>query len=190
MEKIDEITKTEIDLLLKEYSNRFDEMKFHSSRYHTQSNIVYIYFTAIISISSFILTNNTLFNKVLSQHQLQPIFVLLILVLALITAYYLYTLMQDALCMIFINGSRIGAIEKLINNRVKRDLLVWDSEIISKYHCNRWIYKGWIKPSFIMSFWAFLILTILTILLCFICYILIKPYFLPYLISSIVLLIF
>ena len=182
------LSKFEVEVLLKEYDHRFEEMKLHSNRYHAQSNITYAYITCLIAIASFLITNNGFFYSVLID--VRNLFVLILLIFVLIVAYYLYSLMQDALCMIYINGIRLSSIEKLINIKMNRELLLWDSKIISRYHNSKWIFKGWIKPSFILVFWAFLMVVILNIILCIVCYSYAKIFFWWYFSISTVLFIY
>lgn len=155
---MDEQKKTEIDILKKDLENRFTEIMFHSQRFHSQTNLVYIYLSAIVSLAivSFSDEAQKLFQN-LSRSEIKVVF-MVVLILGVIIQYYIGSLILDSLYMIYANGGRIADIEKEINKRLGSQLLKWDSEIIPKmYDMKYWHYKTWIKPGYIVSAWAVLI---------------------------------
>lgn len=185
MERNNNILDKEIEVLLKEYDHRFEEVIFHSSRYHKQSNIVYGYIMFLIAFSSFLMENKDFINNI------KGLFLFLLLIFALTFAYYLYTIMQDALFMIYLNGARISSIEKSINKILNNELLLWDSEIMKMFNEEQMgAQKGWIKPSFTMVLIAFIMVVILYIILSLICYFYARDYFYYFLITSSILLTF
>ena len=166
-----EIIKMQIDILFKEYEHHYDEIKFHSSRYHKKIGILILYFIAIVVLFSFfIFTNQKLnFDLQISQNSfLSFSFITLSFFLSII--YYLHSTILDALTMISVNGSRIAAIEKLINSKIGSNLLVWDSAIMPEFHQGNILFNGWLKPSFLMPFWCYIILILINIIFCIIAY--------------------
>ena len=131
---MNEQTKAELDILKKDWENRFAEIMFHSQRYHSQTNLVYLYLSAVVSLAAISYSDQAqkLFQS-LSQSELKIVF-MVVLVLGVVIQFYLGGLMLDSLYMIYANGGRISFIEKEINQRLGKSVLKWDSEIIPKMY--------------------------------------------------------
>ena len=188
MKKIQENIECEINVLLKEYDHRFEEVKQYSKRYNFQANVTYGYIMALIGVITLLLSDHNLFANLSSS--IRSLFVFVISLFSIIVAYYLYTILQDALAMIYINGNRIGTIEKSINKILNKEILTWDHKIIIRYHRAKSIIKGWVRPSVMMVVWAFLVIVFLNLILIFVCYLFSKQYFWIYVGISVALLIF
>lgn len=168
------------DLLLAEYEHRFEEVIFHSTRYHKQTDFVHLFATVLVGIGALLLTNQV--PPALGNRPTEDlaIFFLLLLVVALILELYLFSTLMESLFMIYLNGSRIAAIEEQLNKFVDSKILVWDSVVIPYFFSPRLLYsRGWIKPHYLVGLWSFLLFgSILAILTC-ICFF-IAPQAFPY----------
>lgn len=167
--KMNDDNKTNIDILLKEYDHRFQEVLLHSKRYHKQSNYIYIFTSIIIAVCTLIFSKNTqeaIINFGLDKQTLNT-FLIFFLIISISIAYYFYSTIMEALFVIYMNGSRIAFIEESINKITGKDILVWDSKLIPRFFNPRLMYKkGWVSPNIISGIWAFLFLLIITIALC------------------------
>jgi hypothetical protein len=198
--EIDNSNNLELTLLLKDYDNRYTEMKLHMKRYHSQSNYMYIFFSLFISTLSFLLSKIYTTTDAATKTDIKlpvellnfnPIFLFVILLLCLFLMYYMYVLLQDALCMMYINMYRIGSLENKINEIAGKHILTWDSEILISYHKPTPVFhKFWVKPSYSLPVWGLLVMTVLNILLCLICYSFLRSYFTLFSIISGILFIF
>jgi hypothetical protein len=171
--------KEKIEILLKEYDHRFDEIKFYIDKYNQQGNYLNILLTLIIGFITATISNwdkiDLFFKSVNSNHFLLPF----ILIFTLILTNYFYSLQNDSLTMVFLNGIRISYIEKKINEIAKEKLLMWDHSIIPSYHSdkNNLINNGWIKPTFMSWFWSILVMLCIYTLLATICYLFANHFF-------------
>ena len=163
--------KEKIDILLKEYDHRFEEVKFYSERYHQQSNHLNILLTLIVGFIAALLPNwdkvNEFFGMVRNNNYLLPF----ILVFVLVLTNYFYSLQNDSLAMLYLNGIRISVIEKKINAILGENLLMWDNSIIPAYHSDNknTILGGMVKPTFISWLWSILVLACVFTLFVIVC---------------------
>lgn len=177
--KTSEENKTKVDLLLKEYDHRFEEILLHTKHYHKQSNYIYVFTSLIIALSTLMLSKNTqdaLINYGLDKHSLNY-FLLFFLILSISIAFYFYSILLSSLFLTYLNGSRIAYLENMLNKIVDDDILVWDSKIIPKHYTpNNIIKSGWVNPNILSGFWAFLFLILISMALCITSYILFRAY--------------
>ncbi|TAL69299.1 MAG: hypothetical protein EPN82_07090 [Bacteroidetes bacterium] len=165
-----------IDVLLKEYEDRRNENSWHTERYHKQIKFVTIYFSILISIISLLsnLNNKEILNKAIIIENLSinyDIIIYIILIVAPVLGFYLFTVVLDALFMLAINGIRAGIIEIKINKLVDNSILVWNHKIISNlFSLDKTHYKSWIKPNLLLSIWVFIIYLAVNISFCIFCY--------------------
>jgi uncharacterized membrane protein YedE/YeeE len=161
-----ENTSLEIEVLFKEFNMRFEEMTSHMQRYHSQVNMIHLYITIIAAIAGLIFSDTTgnFLNQIPGQHFKVVVGAVLILVVCLL--YYFVAMMIESLYMTYVNGKRMGAIEILINRRMEKPLLVWETQIISEIHNPKtWHYKSWVKPNFLVGIWLFALFIAITFII-------------------------
>ncbi len=160
--------KERIEILLKEYDHRFDEVKFYGNKYNQQSNNINILLTLVIALFTAIVSN---WEKIRTFENVQ-LLILFILTFILILTNYFYSLQNDSLAMTYINGIRISYLERKINKITKDNLLMWDHSIIKSYHSNNklFINKYWVKPSNVTWIWSMFIMVFIYILLGVLCF--------------------
>lgn len=132
-------------------------------------------------------------NKILSETNLDlNTYSIILLIAATIFLYFLISERLSLLCQIYLNGSRIKQIEKLINSHYKKDLLIWESQIIERYYFFKFSkLKLWINPTYILGFSYSLIIFFITTVLIILSYkVLDLNYFLIYTFLTIVMTIF
>ena len=176
------------DLLRAEYEHRFTEIMFHSTRYHKQIDFVRLFATLLLGVGALLLTNKASPALIHRSAAVLEVFYFLLLIMALILALYLFSTLMESLFMIYLNGSRIAAIEQQLNQLAGRRMVVWDSVIIPYFFSPSVLYsKAWIKPHYLVGVWSFLLFgSILGILACF-CSFIVPRAFPYYLVSVIVL---
>ncbi len=175
--------KERIEILLKEYDHRFDEVKFYGDKYNQQSNNINILLTLVIALFTVIVSN---WEKIQTFENIQ-LLILFILTFILVLTNYFYSLQNDNLAMTYINGIRISYLEKKINEIAKDNLLMWDNSIIKSYHSNNnfFIHKYWVKPSNVTWIWSVFVMVFIYILLGVLCF-LYTGYFKYFLILEII----
>jgi len=185
--EVSQQNKLEIDILKEQLSFRFQEMLFHSQRYHSQANYIYIYFSVIISLSAFFLSDSAqIVLKNIDATEVKWLISISLIFISLILFYLIASLM-DALYAIYINGVQMASLEKSINERVGGNFLKWESEIIPLANSPQfWKYKRWIKPSYLVSTVVFLLCILLMAMLIFIWYSFVKVGVLIYAITLLI----
>lgn len=179
LEKIEiERRKLYCDIFLKEHKNRFDEVMFHSNRYHKQVNFFQLYMTISGSLLAVLFSKEwTVVAEHMSTDTMEIIKGTLIIIAALIELY-LFTNVMDALYAIYMNGRRISDIERKINSRVGEDLLTWDSRIIPRlYSAEKFFVGAWIRPNILVGLWSFAFFIFVTIGLCVASFIFVNKFF-------------
>lgn len=167
--------KFKIDILLKEYDKRSSEINMYINLYHKQINYIYIYVSIIVLLSTNIIFNEQV-NKLFGDNQnlTKSSFV----IAGIVFLYYLFATILDTQYMMYINSSRIAAIERLINKKMDENLLAWDSEIIPYFHSlSGTNYRYWFEPNVLVGLWIFLLLSLFTLGFIAIWYILKLKYF-------------
>lgn len=103
-------------------------------------------------------------NKIFSETNLNlNTYSIIILIAATIFLYFLFSERLSLLCQIYLNGSRIKQIEKIINTHYKKDLLIWESEIIDNYYFFKFSKKKlWINPTYLLGFSYIMIIFFIT----------------------------
>ena len=169
-----EKAKLTIDLLSKEYKNRFDEVIFHSSRYHKQSNFIQLYIAISGSILAMLFSQQWLdFASTVSTETANAIKAAVISI-AYIISLYLFTNILDALYSLYMNGRqladlerRMNAIELRANAATDPNTLRWDSQIIPRlYSADKFFIGAWIRPNILIGVWSFLFFIAITVGLC------------------------
>ncbi len=157
----------EADILYKEYKNRFDEMLFHSNRYHRQVDYIQLYITLLVSVLSFFFISPNLVTFVSNLGvSLQGLYITVIC-LAFVIALYLFSNIMDSLYMMYANGIRLANIEKEINGIAGKELMRWDSQIVPKLFASKQFTVGaWARPSILVGLWSFLFFLLVTVGLC------------------------
>jgi len=173
-----EKNKYKIEILLKEYQNRFSEIVFHSGRYHKQVDFLQVYLTVLGSLLAVIFTTDwNKISKSMVNFDIQIIYSA-ILFLAYVILVYLFTNVMDSLYLIYMNGRRISAIETKINTILGDTLLTWDSNIIPKLFGTHQVFIGfWIRPNLILGIWSFLFIFGVTFGICIISYYIANSFF-------------
>lgn len=167
-----------VDVLIKEYQNRFSEVVFHSGRYHKQVNFIQLYLTVLGSFFAILFSKD--WSVLLGAlHNVNVLYVQSGLILAAyLISLYLFTNVMDSLYSIYMNGRRLSAIEQEVNKTLGRDVLVWDSEIVPRLYSTKKFFVGlWIRPNMILGIWSFLFFIGVTIALCCIAFYIANDFF-------------
>jgi len=172
-----EANQLKLEVLLKEYDHRFDEVKFYIDKYNQRSNYLNILFTIVITLFSIVISNIEKINEQILSQQNTSIFIPLVLLFIILFSIYLSSLQTDSLTMTLLNGTRISNLEKEINKIIGEDLLIWDNSIVTKFHKGKTIYKGWIKPTFLSAFWGTILFILLYVILGAVCYLSARNFF-------------
>ena len=180
-----------LDALFKEYDCRFSEIMKHLDLYHRQTNFLQIYISVVIIGSVQIFSNKAVIDFFDSNPDFKKYFYLIALIVGVVILFYLYSSTLVALQTIFLNAERIGAIEKYINKKFGKDLLIWESKIAPQYF-NPASYgkKLWIKPNIFAPIWGFVLIVAMCAVFVFLCYIFLPTFFWGYLIVVSVVLLF
>lgn len=170
-----------IEVLLKEYEIRSDELAQQEKRYHQQTRFTYLYFSVVIGVISALSMKEEL-QKLLTNPQIPAarleVLYFLLLFLAALIGFYLFASTVDALCMVYLLGKRRGKIEDLINTEANnKNLLAWDNKDLPGFLSLKWKrIKTWIKPPVMVAIWIFLFVIVTNILLCFTCFLIARKY--------------
>jgi hypothetical protein len=145
--------KLEIDVLLKELDQRFSGLMFHTQRYHGHVEYIQLYVTVTLGLVA-LLSSNKIQGLADSAPALRSLRIGtgLLLFFAAIITFFLATTVLEAVFMIYLNRTRIAAVEKMINARTKQGLLVWELEITPHFVGSR--SNGWHNPNVFVTSWA------------------------------------
>lgn len=185
----------EIEILLKDLDHRREEIMHFTKLFNDNSKLIKTYFILFgILLTAILLQKPFDFaNKIISETNLDlNTYSIIILIAATIFLYFLISERLSLLCQIYLNGSRIKQIEKIINNHYKKDLLIWESEIIDNYYFFKFSKKKlWINPTYLLGFSYSLIIFFITTTLIILSFrVLDKNYFLVYASITVILTIF
>jgi hypothetical protein len=140
-------------LLRAEYEHRFAEVLFNATRYHRQADYVHSLFTVMIAGATFMAVRIPTSPATLDTSM--GWLVLLILTGGLAFELHLVTSIMDALFMLNLNGARLAAIERRLNESVADETLTWDSAIIPLFFNAKNVRtKSWIRPAYLVATWA------------------------------------
>lgn len=170
--------KFTVDILTKEYQNRFSEVVFHSGRYHKQVNFIQLYLTVLGSFFAILFSKD--WSATLGAYpNINILYVQSGLILgAYLISLYLFTNVMDSLYAIYMNGRRLSSIEQQVNSTVGSSILVWDSEIIPRLYDQKKFFIGlWARPNMILGLWSFLFFIGVTAALCGIAYYIANGFF-------------
>jgi len=158
--------KLKVDVLSKEYKNRFDEIIFHSGRYHKQVNFIQLYLTIFGSLVALFFSKDwSQLENILPQDSL-PYVKSFTISIAYLISLYLFSNVMDALYATYMNGQRIANIEGKINNLLKDELLTWDSKIIGNlYGVDPFSIGAWVRPNMLVGACSFIFFILTTIIL-------------------------
>lgn len=162
-----ENNKEILDALYKDYDTRSKEIENSGLRYNRIVGYVQTYLSAISSLAIYIyITQPQVFQK-MQATQNNSLEVTLALIFLTVFLFFLYSVMMDSLYMLVVNGCRIGAIENLINKRIGKKVLVWDSEIIPFALSSKWlVVDGSLRPQPLVFLWTSLLYVLSIIILC------------------------
>jgi len=161
------MNKDVLDILCRDHNNRFTEMRDHMSRYNNQIYVLHIYLSIFAGVILYLFSDNSR-NAFAVLVEFKGAAYSIIFTFLTVVLYYLISLMMDALFMTYVNGVRMGMIERLINNGFGEDVMVWETKIISDVHgIESWSYGGWIKPNYIVAVWIVFVLVFVTGVLIF-----------------------
>ncbi|MDR2065670.1 MAG: hypothetical protein LBP85_08205 [Prevotellaceae bacterium] len=83
--------------------------------------------------------------------------------------------------MIYINGTRIKVIEKLLNKETNSDYLIFEEKIIPFFHSPKLFHvNGFLKPPYLVLFWMVSIILIYSFLLCCLCFLIANTFFVSF----------
>jgi len=168
-----------IRVLLKGYDHRFQEMLFHSRRYHRQIRYIKFYVTIVVSVSAFLFSNMfKLFDQLNVDSQLFDVSIGIFLSLAIIIGYYIFSTFLEALFMTYLNGGRLASLEENLNQAAGSELLSWDRKIIPNIYDISFIQiKGWFFPQYLVGVWSFLLFVFVAGILCLVSFFQDKTFF-------------
>ncbi len=141
----------EVQLLLKEYDCRFQQTMRHLDRYAEQIKVSNLYLTAMTG--GFLIIYSKQGGSLLSAADCWIYGV--VLVLAASFLYYVASALMDEVFMLLICGARVRVLEELLNKKVGKEILTWESKIIPGI-VNKppWSHGFWVKPPLLMSLWC------------------------------------
>lgn len=167
-----------VDTLLKEHKNRFDEVIFHSARYHKQVNFIQLYLTVVGSFIAVLFSKDWApVQQSLSADTVTALKSTLLSIAAVISLY-LFTNVMDALYAIYMNGRRLADLEQRVNSTLGAEAVTWDSRIVPKlYSIDKFFIGAWVRPNILVGFWSFTFFIGVSIGLCAAAYVLVEPFF-------------
>jgi hypothetical protein len=167
-----------VDTLLKEHKNRFDEVVFHSTRYHKQVNFIQLYLTVVGSFIAVLFSKDWApIQQSLSAGTVTALKSTLLTIAALIS-FYLFTNVMDALYAIYMNGRRLADLEQKVNGEIGTQALTWDSVIVPKlYSIDKFFIGAWVRPNILVGLWSFAFFIGVSLGLCAAAYVLVQPFF-------------
>lgn len=140
-------TKLKLEALYKEYDTRTKEIESHSSRYHRNVGYVQTYLAALSSLATYIYISENIkfFEEALKgSHHFEIIGVLSFLTIFL---FFLHATMMDTLYMLMSNGSRVGVLEKKINQAIESPAMEWENRVIPFIlGVQWWVANGSLRP--------------------------------------------
>lgn len=158
-----------LDILIKEYDTRTAEISDATQRYHRQTNFTYLYTSVIISITGLLSSSKEARDNLLSLQAAVgslDIIYLLLLSLAAMIGFYLFSSTMDSLFMLTVNGARRAALERMINEELGENTMEWDNRIISHLLSKSFVGVGlWVKPNLLVAVWIFLFFIATNVLL-------------------------
>lgn len=159
-----------VEVLLKEYEARRAEINVANTQYRQTVGLSYLYLPALVTATGLFSSavqggTNPLFSASHSASSQQ--LWLFILSLAFLMGISLFAHALDSLSMMALLATRSAQIERLVNEELGSDLLVWDSRIIPRWYASSYAGKGiWIKPQFLLGSWTFLFVSATNAFLC------------------------
>lgn len=171
-------SKFVVDTLLKDHKNRFDEVVFHSTRYHKQVNFIQLYLTVVGSFIAVLFSKDWVpIQQSLSIGTVTALKSTLLTIAALISLY-LFTNVMDALYAIYMNGRRLADLERKVNSEIGTQALTWDSEIVPKlYSIDKFFIGAWVRPNILVGLWSFAFFIGISLGLCAAAFVLVEPFF-------------
>jgi hypothetical protein len=153
-----------IEIFLKEYDHRFQEVLHHLERYDKQADYLNLFLTSIIAGAGI------LFSDKLRVY-LTPTLIFVFLLFGAAFVFYLFSAIVNSLFMIYLNGGRIAGIEREINERTGSNILNWDSVAMPHFFKLKPIGKDlWVRPTVLAGLWIFIIFLLICGILCFLCF--------------------
>ena len=175
-----EKTKLKLEALYKEYGTRTKEIELFSGRYHRNVGYVQTYLTALSSLSIYIYFKEAKFFKEAlvengGYHHFEIIVVLSFLTLFL---FFLHASMMDSLYMLMANGSRVGVIEKEVNETIKTSAMEWENKVMPFILTDQWwVVNGALRPQPLIFIWMSLLFMLAISSLCYFSYQYARSYF-------------
>lgn len=174
-----EKTKLKLEALYKEYGTRTKEIELFSGRYHRNVGYVQTYLTALSSFATYIYLKEDetkFFQKALcGEHHFEIIVVLSFLTIFL---FFLHASMMDSLYMLIANGSRVGVIEKEVNETIKTSAMEWENKVMPFILTDQWwVVNGALRPQPLIFAWMSLLFMLAIGSLCYFSYKYAESYF-------------
>lgn len=159
-----------VDILLKEYDHRFQEILHHLERYDKQADYLNLFLTSIIGVGG-LLFSDKMRGYLTSSSTIKPQWIYAsFLVFGGFLLFYLFSSIVNSLFMLYLNGGRIAAIEIEVNERFGECLLNWDSVAMPHFFRLKSVGKGlWIRPTVLAGLWILLIFLLVCGILGFLC---------------------
>jgi len=167
MEEIAPGVKMEIDILFKEYDNRFTEIRSSALRYQKQADFLNLFLTSVLGIAALVFSDKA--KGALGIFNERDIYVLYcgFFFFGPLFLFHLFASIMESLCAIRGNGERLAAIEKQINALAGKKLLIWEHQAVADFFDAKQMFvQGWIKPHLLAGIWIFLIFILLCISFC------------------------
>ena len=160
-----EKTKFKLEALYKEYGTRTKEIESCSSRYHRNVGFVQTYLAALSSLATYIYFTQPTFFICASEMGLHHFEIISALSFLTMFLFFLHATMMDTLYMLMANGSRIGVIEKKVNQTINASAMEWENKVIPFILTDKWwVVNGSFRPQplvfasifslFVFAIWA------------------------------------
>jgi hypothetical protein len=142
-----EKTKFKLEALYKEYGTRTKEIELCSSRYHRNVGFVQTYLAALSSLATYIYFTQPTFFKCASEMGLHHFEIISALSFLTMFLFFLHATMMDTLYMLIANGSRVGVIEKKVNQTINSSAMEWENKVMPFILTDKWwVANGSFRP--------------------------------------------
>lgn len=160
-----------LDVLLKEYEQRRNEIIAFYDRYDKQTQVLTLYLSILALLTLGILGINRQEHTISLPgagslkiaKDLFP-FVTLLGTLAIttgiVTAFFLISNLMEIVHVSQLLSARSGALEAAINGCLDQEVMTWDSKLVPEFYGSRWRSGPFVEPSFLVGLWSLLIFAI------------------------------
>jgi len=145
----------DITILLKEYEHRFTEVMHHVERFEKQTDYLQFFVTAAAALGGLVLSGKLPIER---PNDLKLAWAGCLLFGSFL-AFYLFSATMNSLFLIYLNGGRLAAIERVVNSTLGKTILTWDSFAVPHFYALKPVSRYlWVRPIVLSGTWIFLIL--------------------------------